>query len=362
MGDEDLDKILSEENLKEIVQRASKKDVKRMRTKAVQKTNDHKYTKTQQNLLPKKNTNIISSLPLSNDKDFEAEEDKMVMQVLKENDKIIAQTKKGRRDLGKKSFALGKVLILEASPKIPLSIPPKITPKIEKITTIRTANPNQINNPILPINPTPHINPIHLYNPVQTPIQTTPVHVVSVDPNKVKIQSPSNENFTQIDTQKDSTDIKDELNEFIKTPTREESPNQQVEQEGKKEETVEEEEEYSMICIDLVDKGMDDSQICEELLKLPTSQPLSLALGGNDMQVMGAQMLGEILSKGKVIIKILQLQWNLLASDGVAMLISGLIQTNYLTLIDLVIFYLQLSSIIINFIIINYILYYHHYL
>eukprot|EP01091_Cochliopodium_minus_P010588 TRINITY_DN2842_c0_g1_i2.p1 TRINITY_DN2842_c0_g1~~TRINITY_DN2842_c0_g1_i2.p1 ORF type:complete len:749 (-),score=243.87 TRINITY_DN2842_c0_g1_i2:835-2964(-) len=409
MGTNELDKILSEENLKDIVQRASKKDVKRIRTTATHKTNDKKYTKTQQDLLPRKNLNLMTD-KISSEIE-EAEEDKKVMDVLKRNDQIKPKQPTRRDLLINKNVNPRKILITEAKPKFPSSNNNEIKvmePSNDQIKVINVQPSNQIkvvepsNLEIKTVNPTNTSIPISISpsnsvkvvsvqstkieipsltvlssNSIITSSTTTATSVntatltkvenVSVSektkPLLVKIEgnnnnisntnNTSNSNNTSGNSSNDSN-FEDELNQVIlensdsssptTSPTKTTPSSNTKKTESPREEEKEEEEERGeggggeekgLLAIDLVDQGLDDSQMVIELSKLPHSQPLSLAFGGNDMQIMGAQTLGEILLHQRVLIKTLQLQWNLLASEGVAMLINGLLRSTCLTLLDL---------------------------
>ena len=79
---------------------------------------------------------------------------------------------------------------------------------------------------------------------------------------------------------------------------------------------------------------MSDSELVPELSRLPDDRTLVLLLNGNDMLREGAEELNRLLLEGKRV-QSLQLQWNLLGSEGAAALVPGISATKFLRFVDL---------------------------
>jgi Ran GTPase-activating protein (RanGAP) involved in mRNA processing and transport len=79
---------------------------------------------------------------------------------------------------------------------------------------------------------------------------------------------------------------------------------------------------------------MSDAELVPELSQLPDDRTLVLLLNGNDMLREGAEEINRLLLAGKRI-QSLQLQWNLLGSEGAAALVPGLSMTKFLRFVDL---------------------------
>ena len=346
LGTDQLDKMIGEENLQEIVKRAATV-TKKSRTKGAQKSTEKKYTKGQQQLLPKKK---VSEERKGNEKEErkgafakeEIEEEKQALQALKSRtEKSQVGKRRVRRDLligsspspsSPSPSSLTKVSILEATPPPKLSSSPKPQNLPSTLVTHSTVESVAGGAKALSLpQPFLHATVVSTSAQVEKPLKPETIVVLQKPASLVLVESTS---FTSSTSSTSST--------FTSSTSSPSSYSKQQTESGREEEGEQvrgEEgrgEEVGVTCIDIVDQGLVDLKLCEELRKLPLHQPLSLAFGGNDMQAEGARVLGELLEKGQVIIKTLQLQWNLLSSEGAAMLLTGLLHSSHLTLLDLV--------------------------
>ena len=91
---------------------------------------------------------------------------------------------------------------------------------------------------------------------------------------------------------------------------------------------------HPILSLDFTDREMSDTDLVPELAKLPDDRTLVLLLSGNDMLREGAEELNRLFLEGKRV-QSLQLQWNLLGSEGAAALVPGLSATKFLKFVDL---------------------------
>jgi hypothetical protein len=91
---------------------------------------------------------------------------------------------------------------------------------------------------------------------------------------------------------------------------------------------------HPILSLDFTDREMSDTELVPELAKLPEDRTLVLLLSGNDMLREGAEELNRLFLSGKRV-QSLQLQWNLLGSEGAAALVPGLSATKFLKFVDL---------------------------
>ena len=91
---------------------------------------------------------------------------------------------------------------------------------------------------------------------------------------------------------------------------------------------------HPILSLDFTDREMSDAELVPELSQLPDDRTLVLLLNGNDMLREGAEEINRLLLGGKRI-QSLQLQWNLLGSEGAAALVAGVSATKFLRFVDL---------------------------